>query len=179
MEENHTQATVAVEASGHKDTGLMSPDTTMVVLTWITFFLLLALLQKFVWKPLISALDKREEYIRKSLDDADKAKAQLAQAEEEKQKLLAVAKTEAFQIVEQARKTAKSLATDIEAKSRQQAQDIIKSAHEEIAGEKQRLLKTLRQESAEVAIALATKIIGENMDQDKNRKLVAKEIEQI
>lgn len=158
---------------------ILPSDVTMVILTWVTFFCLLVLLHKFAWKPILQALQKREKEIRDALENADKAKAQLANIEQEKQKVLNEAKTQAAQIIDQGRRTARDLATDIEGKSRQHAQSIIQSAHAQIAGEKQRLLKTLRQESAEVAIALAGKIIKENMDKDKNRRLVEEAVKQL
>ncbi len=158
---------------------LLTPETLMVILTWVTFFILLFILQKYAFKPLMANMRNREKDIREALENADKAKAQLAQIEEEKQKVLNEAKTQATQIIDQGRKTARDLAADIEAKSRQHAQQIMQSAHEEIIAEKQRLLKTLRQESAEVAISLAGKIIQENMDQEKNRRLVQEAIDQL
>ncbi len=176
-----TSQTMEVEAGHHPAPkgDILTPDVTMLILTWVTFFSLLVILHKFAWKPILDALQKREKEIRDTLDNADKAKARLAQIEEERQKIIDDAKTQATQIIENGRVAAKELAADIEAKSRQHAENITQSAHEEIAGEKQRLLKNLRQESADLAISLATKIIGENMDQDKNRRLVDEAIKQL
>lgn len=175
--ENTTEQTQVPEAAPKLN--VFPSDVIMITLTWVTFFLLLALLHKFAWKPILQALQKREKEIRDALENADKAKTQLAQMEEEKQRILNEAKAQAAKIVEDSRKIARDIATDIEAKSRQHAQDIIQAAHEEISTERQRLLKTLRQESADVAISLASKIIGENMDQEKNRRLVQDAIEQL
>lgn len=173
-------STTEVPTESHQPKGdILTPDITMLILTWVTFFALLVILHKFAWKPILEALQKREKEIRDTLDNADKAKAQLAQIEIEKQKILNEAKGQAAQIIEQSRKTAKDLAADVEAKSRKQSQDLIASAHAEIAGEKQRLLKDLRQESAQVAISLAGKIIQENMDNDKNRRLVEEAVKQL
>jgi len=158
---------------------LLTPETLMVVLTWVTFFILLFILQKYAFRPIMENLQKREKDIREALENADKAKAQLAHIEEERLKVLNEAKAQASQIIEQGRKAARDLAADIEAKSRQHGQEMIQSAHEEIEGERQRLLKSLRQESAEVAISLAGKIIQENMDEPKNRRLVQEAIEQL
>ncbi|MBF0489047.1 MAG: F0F1 ATP synthase subunit B [Candidatus Omnitrophica bacterium] len=171
----------AMEHSAAASSGanILTPDILMVVLTWVTFFILLFILQKFAFKPIMENLQKREKDIREALENADKAKAQIAEIEAEKQRILIEAKVQASLIIDGARKAAKELAADVEAKSKQQAQDIVKAAHEEIIGERQRLLKSLRQESAEVAISLASKIIQENMDQDKNRRLVQDAIEKL
>ena len=166
----------AAAASNHN---ILMPDTLMVILTWATFFILLFILQKFAFKPILDGLQKRERDIRESIENADKAKAQLAQIEQEKQRIINEAKAQASQIVEQGRKTARDLAADIEVKSKQHAQDILQAAQAEIAGERQKVLKQLRQESADIAISLAGKIIRENMDQDKNRRLVEEAIKQL
>jgi len=169
----------AAAASNNSGANILTPETLMVVLTWVTFFILLFILQKFAFKPIMENLQKREKDIREALENADKAKAQLAHIESEKQRILNEAKLQAAQIIDDARQTAKTLAADIEAKSRQQAQEIVKGAQQEIEGERQRLLKSLRKESGELAISLAGKIIQENMDQDKNRRLVQETIEQL
>jgi F-type H+-transporting ATPase subunit b len=172
-------ATEHVAAAANSGANILTPEILMVVLTWVTFFILLVILQKFAFKPILENLQKRENDIRDALANADKAKAQLAEIELEKQRILGEAKAAASLIIEEARKTAKILGADIEAKARAEAQQIIKSAHEEIEAERQRLLKSLRQESGQLAISLATKIIQENMDQDKNRRLVQDAIEQL
>ena len=176
-----TSESLEVPTGGHQAPkgDILTPDVTMLILTWVTFFTLMIILHKFAWKPILAALQKREQEIRDAIDNADKAKARLTDIEQERQKVLEDARTQAAAIIETSRKTAKELAADIEAKSRQHAESITQGAHEEIAGEKQRLLKSLRQESADLAISLATKIIGENMDQDKNRKLVSEAIKQL
>ena len=72
-------------AMGHAasagSSNLLMPETLMVILTWVTFFILLFILQKFAWKPILAGLKKREDYIRKSLEDADKINEQLAESE--------------------------------------------------------------------------------------------------
>jgi F-type H+-transporting ATPase subunit b len=180
MEEQPLNATVEVESGAHKkDVSLMSPDLTMLVLTWVTFFLLLAILQKFAWKPIITALDNRENQIRKSLDDADKIKTELADVQTSKEKILADAQRAGQEIIEQSRKRAQDIAVSIEEKAKAQAQDLVQAAHQEIEGERERLKTALRRESADIAVGLAGKILQENMDNDKNRKLVDQYIREI
>jgi len=158
---------------------ILTPDFTMVILTWVTFFLLVFILKKFAWKPILDALQKREDYIRHSLEDADKAKAQLAEVEGTKAKILNEAKTQAAQIINDARKTARDVAHDIEAAAKTNAQSIVHNASAQIDGERQRVRDALKKESAQVAIALAGKILKEDTDTAKNRKLVEDEIRKV
>ena len=60
--------------------GILSPDITLVILTWISFFALLVILHKFAWKPILAGLKQREDYIRKSLEDADKIKSRIGRS---------------------------------------------------------------------------------------------------
>ncbi len=151
---------------------IFAPDVVMLVLTWVTFFSLLAILKKFAWKPILENLQKREDYIRQSLADADQAKAQLESVGKTKQQILEEAKSEAAQIILQARQAAAEVAVDIEKKARIHAQEILSSAHAQIAGERQRVTQDLKREAIDTAIHLAEKVLKENLDMDKNRKLM-------
>ena len=152
--------------------GILTPDSTLVILTWISFFALLAILHRFAWKPILEGLKQREDYIRKSLDDADKIKNQLAEVEASKQRILEEAKEKANGIIEQSRKTGAELAGQIEARAKKNAEDIISSAHQEIEGERERVRNALKRESAQTAVSLAEKILKENLDTEKNRNLI-------
>ncbi len=158
---------------------LLSPDVLMMVLTWVTFFILLVVLKKFAFKPILETLQKREDYIRKSLDDADKAKAQLAQIELEKSQIINAAKTQAGQIIDEARKTATSVAHDTENKARVNAQEMLKNAQSQIEGERQKVQQQLKVESVNISILLASKILKENTDTDKNRRLVEEAVREL
>ncbi len=182
METSQEQAvteTIAVEhgAEAKKDVNLLAPDLTMLILTWVTFFALLAVLQKFAWKPIITALQKREDYIRNSLDEADKIKAQLAQVEEIKAKILDEAKTQASQIIQDSRQTAITVATEVEANAKRHANDIVSGAKAQIEGERQRVSAQLKRDAVDTAIKLAEKVLEENLDVEKNRRLIEKAVD--
>jgi F-type H+-transporting ATPase subunit b len=179
--ETHDQTVEQTGAVGHeagakKEVNLLAPDLTMLILTWVTFFALLVILKKFAWTPIINALDKREEYIRKSLEDADKVKDQLAKAEEIKAQILDEAKTQASQIIQDSRQTAAAVAAEIESQAKRHAGDIVSSAKSQIEGERQRVTAQLKREAVDTAIKLAEKVLEHNLDQDKNRQLIEKAI---
>jgi F-type H+-transporting ATPase subunit b len=158
---------------------LLMPETLLVILTWATFFILLFILQKFAWKPILEGLKRREDHIRKSLLDADKIKEQLAQVEAAKIKILDEAKTQANLIIEQSRKTGNELAVQIEQKSKKNAEEIIANAHQEIQGERERVRQALKKESVQTAVVLAEKILKENLDTQKNRNLINQAIKDV
>jgi len=159
--------------------GILTPDVTLVILTWISFFALLAILHKFAWKPILAGLKLREDYIRKSLNDADKVNQQLAEFEAAKGKILDEAKARANVIIEQSRKTGNELANQIEQRAKKNAEEIIISARQEIEGERERVRNALRKESVQTAVSLAEKILKENLDTEKNRNLINQAIKDI
>jgi F-type H+-transporting ATPase subunit b len=165
----------------HQSAGIdiFKPDIIMSILTWVTFFILLVILKKFAWKPIMKGLDEREELIRKSLQEADQAKEQLAQIEKRKIQILEEAKTQANAIIEQSRKMGGELAGQIEGRAKKNAEEIISSAHQEIEGECERMRNTLRKESVQTAVSLAEKILKENLDTEKNRKLIDQAIKDV
>jgi len=151
---------------------ILAPETLMAFLTWAVFFVVLFVLQKFAWKPILAGLKQREDHIRKSLDDADKIKAELAALEVSKAKILEEAKEKGNVLIEQSRKVANELATQIEQRAKKNAEEIISSAHQEIEGERERVRNSLKKESVQTAVSLAEKILKENLDNEKNRNLI-------
>jgi F-type H+-transporting ATPase subunit b len=159
--------------------GIFTPEPVLIGLTWLTFFALLFILQKFAWKPILEGLKQREDYIRKSLDDADKVKAQLAEVEAAKGKILDEAKDKANVIIEQSRKVGSELAAQIEQRAKKNAEEIINSAHQEIEGERERVRNALKKESVQTAVSLAEKILKENLNTEKNRNLINQAIKDL
>ena len=154
------------------DQGFFTPDITMMILTWITFFILLAVLKKYAWRPILKTLDTREESIRKSLDEVDRIHEEKERIEETRHNILQVAEKEATEIIEASRKAAQEAAKVIQAKAKDESQIILANASREIAEEKQKAQAELHQESVHIAVALAGKIIEENLDEEKNRQLI-------
>ena len=159
--------------------GLLDPEKIMAILLWATFFCVLFILQKFAWKPILAALKQREDEIRKSLENADKIKSELAGIEAAKAKILDEAKDKANVIIEQSRKMGGEIAIQIEQRAKKNAEEIITSAHQEIEGERERVRSALKKESAQTAVSLAEKILKENLNAEKNRNLINQALKDI
>ena len=155
-----------------KEAGIFNPDTSMLLLTWITFFALLAVLYKFAWKPILSALDAREESIRKSVDEAERIRLELSKIEEIRVRMLTEVETKSKDVIAQARKGAVEAARIIQEKAKEEAHILLENARREIKSEVEKAQADLREESARAAVQLAGKLIEENLDDEKNRKLV-------
>ncbi|MCM8538124.1 MAG: F0F1 ATP synthase subunit B [Lentisphaeraceae bacterium] len=167
------------DGHGHHVKGPMDPDAPMFYWTLGIFIVLLAVLYKVAWKPILSGLDEREDTIRKSLDDAEEATKKLAAIQEESKKVVADAEQNAKALVTEARDTAKALAKDIEEKAKAEAQSVRDGALKDIESAKAEAMQSLRAESTDLAISLAGKLLGENLDNEKNRSLTEKLINKI
>ena len=178
---NHSETIIVPSdpVSPHQTQGFFSPDMNMVLLTWVTFFLLLAVLYKYAWKPILSLLDEREESVRKSLEDVDRIKNELESLDTKCSQLIADADHKAAEVIDQSRKAAKEAANIIQNKAREEAQISLENALRDIKEETQKAQMKLRQESAQIAVGLASKLIEENLNADKNRSLINRFIKEI
>ena len=172
----HTE--MPVEHATHEPS-FFSADITMLILTWVTFFLLLALLYKYAWKPILAALDQREESIKKAIDDVDRIKAEMENFQATREKLLKEAEDKSQNIVDQARKAAQEAARHIQNKSREEAQILLENARREIKDESEKARSDLRAESVRVAVELAAKILEEKLDDEKDRHLINRLIKEV
>jgi F-type H+-transporting ATPase subunit b len=162
--------TLPAMAAGGGEAGL-NPSFTMSALMWGCLLVLLVVGHKIAWKPILNGINEREDKIRTALDDAEKAQSELADIKSQCEKLKAEANSEAKQIITDARDTAKKLAKEIGDEAKADAQSVREGALKDIESAKVDAMQTLRSESAELAISLAGKLLGENLDNEKNRSL--------
>ena len=151
---------------------ILAPDAGLIVWIAVTFFALLILLKKFAWGPITSALATREATIHESLAQAEKALAEAKQLQADNTKERREAEAQAQAIIREAREEADRLRTQEVAKTRTQIQHLQESAQAEIEREKDSALTSLRQEVADLAIRAAEKILRENLDADRQKKIV-------
>ena len=151
---------------------LLAPDFGLIIWIAITFGALLLVLKKFAWGPITSALSTREETIHESLAQAEKAFAEAKQLQADNTKDRREAEAQAQAIIREAREEADRLRTEEVDKTRIQIQHLQESAQAEIEREKDNALTSLRQEVADLAIRAAEKILRENLDADRQKKIV-------
>lgn len=151
---------------------LLSPNPGLIIWTLVTFVLVLLVLKKFVWGPLLSALDQRETRIREALEQADKARAEAERSAEENKQALAQAQAEAQDAINKAREDAEQVARDVQERAEADAQQLLEQARRTIQQERNQALQTLRQQTAELAILAAGQLLEENLDDEHNKKIV-------
>ena len=158
---------------------LVQPDPGLYIWTIATFLVLVALLAKFAWRPLLEALERRQESIRKSLDDAQKARQELERLGVESQRILAAARTEAEQILSSTRSDANRFREELKQKAQAEAAGIVKNAERQIELETARALQQIRTEAVDLSVALASKLLERNLSKADNELLIEDTFKQI
>ena len=151
---------------------LVQPDPGLYIWTIVTFLVLLGLLARFAWRPLLDALEKRQEVIRKSLDDARKARQELEQVKADAAKLLSEARAEAGEIVSRTRSEAARFADEMKQKARTDADALVKHAERQIEMQTARAMETIRRETVDLSVEIASKILRRSITKEDNERLI-------
>jgi len=158
---------------------LVQPDPGLFIWTVITFLVLLSLLAKFAWKPLLKALDTRQETIRKSLDDAQKAKEELERLQTQSTQLLRQARLDADAIITKTYTEAEKLGEELRQKAREEADGIVKNAQRQIQNETGRALQEIRREAVDLSVTIASKLLERHVSKEDNARLIDETLRQI
>ena len=158
---------------------MLDPNPGLLVWTIVTFVLLVLILRKFAWKPLLEALKKREEHVRSSIERAEQAKQEAERILEENRKQLASAEAEAHRILNEGRALGDKLKNEMVEQANQQSRRMVEQAKQEIERDKEAALSQLRSEVANLAIKAAEKILDETLDENRQRKLVDAYLKQL
>jgi F-type H+-transporting ATPase subunit b len=161
------------------DNPLVQPDPGLFIWTIVTFLVLLALLAKFAWRPLLQALETRQAAIRKSLDDAQQARQELERLHQESAQIIRQARVEAEGIVNQSRADAGRLREELRQKARAEADGIVKNAERQIQLETTRALQQIRHEAVDLSVMIASKILQRNLSKEDNERLIAEALKQV
>jgi F-type H+-transporting ATPase subunit b len=158
---------------------LVQVDPGLFIWTILTFLVLLTLLARFAWRPLLQSLSAREETIRKSLADAEKARQELERLNQESEAIIRQARVDAEAIVGASRTDAERLRTELREKARAEADGIIKNAERQIQLETARALEQIRHEAADLSVAIASKIIQKNITKEDNERIIDEALKQL
>ena len=158
---------------------LIEVNPGLIIWVAFTFIVLVFVLKKVAWKPILTALDQRESAIKESLEKAERAKEEAQKVLDENQANLAKAEEESKKIIEQSRAYAEKLKNQMLQESKQQAQKIVADASEEIERKKEAAFNELKNQIAEIAVQAAEKILKENVNKEVNKKIVNDYISEI
>jgi F-type H+-transporting ATPase subunit b len=141
--------------------------------------LLVWLLNKFAWKPILNAVNEREEGIKKALEEADKARQEMAELNASNEKILKEARAEREKMLKDAREIKESLISEAKDEAKMQADKIITQAKTTIENEKQAAIVELKKQVAELSVGIAEKVIKEELsNKEKQIKLIDKMLDE-
>jgi len=145
----------------------------------IVNFTLLAVLLYFVaYKPILRMLDERSARIKKGLEDAEQASKRATEIEQEFEQRMTEARKEGQEIIAQATQMSEKARQEILDTAREEARAQIDKAKEEIARERDLAMAELRQQVADLSLTITEKVIGETLDEQRQRQLIAEFLEQ-
>lgn len=140
----------------------------------VVFAIFVWICAKFVWPPIMEAMQARQKKIAEGLDSADRAAKDLELAQHEAEKKLREAKQEAANILEQANKRAAQVVDEAKSEARSEGERIVASAHAEVDKEVNAAREDLRRRVSALTVAGAERILGSEVDAKKHSELLDK-----
>ena len=165
-------ASEVAEGGSKGASALITPEIGLMFWTLVTFLILLILLAKYAWGPIVKAMNAREDGIRNDLDSARKEREDAQRLLEDHRELLSLARKERAEAVEAGRRDAERLKAEILDEARKQRELLMKQAESQIDAGLRQARASLKGEAADLAIRAAGKLMGRNLDDATQRRLV-------
>lgn len=152
---------------------LITPEFGLVFWTLITFLILLFILRKFAWKPILGAVSDREEGIKNALASAEKARKEMENLQADNERILREARAEREAMLKEAREIREQTIAKAETEAQEKASKIIEKAQAAIESEKKAAMAELKSHVASLSIEIAEKVVKDELsNKDKQLKLV-------
>lgn len=161
----------AAEAAEHTP-NVFNLDLGTSFWTFVIFLLLMVVLAKWAFPPILGYAQAREDRIQRSLDEAREARDEAHRALEEQRRELAQAREESQQIIAEGKQDAEKVRQELLKKAKSEQQEVVERAKQEIEREREQALESLRRESVELSIAAAAHLMGRRMDAEEDRRVV-------
>lgn len=159
---------------------MISFDPGLIIWTTIIFTLLLIVLKKYAWKPILTAVDERNKSITKALKAADKAKEEIASLNADNERILQEARKERDLLLKEARDMKNNIISKAKEQANKEADKILTSTKEQISNEKMRAITELKNTVADLSIDMATMVLkSELKDTNKQKQLVSEVLKEV
>ncbi|MCH8555588.1 MAG: F0F1 ATP synthase subunit B [Schleiferiaceae bacterium] len=153
---------------------LLTPDFGLIFWTTLTFLILVVLLRALAWKPILKAVNDREDSINEALQTAEKARAEIANLKNENEEIMRQARAERDEILKEAREIKDSIVSQAKQAATNESAAMIENARKLIENERMAAVTELKNSIGELAIDIAEKILKKELDnQDSQKALVA------
>lgn len=159
---------------------LVTPNLGLVIWMTVAFMLLVFILGKYAWKPILKALDEREQSIDDALKAADKAKAEMTRLNQESEALMAKARTERDAMLKEAKELSTKAIDDAKNAAQTEGAKMIAKAKAEIDLQKSAAISELKNQVASISIGIAEKILKKELaNNDAQQNLVAEMLKDV
>jgi F-type H+-transporting ATPase subunit b len=152
--------------------GLMAIRVNLMLWTLVIFLILFFLLKRFAFPAILGAVESRERALQEALDSAKRDREEAQRLLDEHRRRIEEARGEAQKLIADGRAIAEKMRNDLIEQTHQEQQAMLERARREIETEKERAVAQLRREAVNLAIAGASKVIEQNLDNTRNRQLV-------
>lgn len=142
---------------------LVMPEAGTIFWMLIIFGIVLFILKKFAWKPILNALKEREESITNALNSAEEAKKEVAGLKADNEKIIAEARREKETILKEAKELKEKIVAEAKEKAAQEAQKTIDQARQQIVAEKTAAIAAIKKQVAELSVMIAEKVIKKEL----------------
>jgi F-type H+-transporting ATPase subunit b len=159
----------AVEETGAL--GTLGIDGGIFAAQLVNFLVVLLVLWKFAYKPIVKMLDQRSERIERSLKDAEHVEKRVAALEDERKALLAETRAETAKMMETARTEAEALKADLVEKAKREVERVVVNGKAQLKNDQEAMLRDARREMVEIAVSAARKILADGVDEKKAASL--------
>ena len=149
------------------------------VWTLAIFVIVVIVLGKFAWGPVLSLLQQREEFIHKSLSDAKRDRDEAETRLKDYAAKLQSAQAEAVAIIDEAKRDAERVREDLKQRARTEADNMVRNAEKQIEMQTTRAVQQIRQEAVALSVSIASKLLQRNITSEDNEKLIADALKQI
>ncbi len=158
---------------------LVTPALGLIFWTTVVFLLLLLLLKKFAWKPILSAVEERNNLINDSLQAAEKARDEMSELNSNNEKIIAQAKIDRDGLLKEAREMKSQIISQAKDQAVLEAEKLVNSAKEQISNEKMKALTELKNHVADLSIEMAEKILSNELsDASKQKELITRSLKE-
>lgn len=157
---------------------LLNPDLGLIFWTFVAFIIVLFLLRKFAWKPILNSLQERENTIADSIATAERVKAEMAQLQSENEALLAKAREERAEMLKEAKATRDKIVTEAREQAKLEANKIIADAQQAINSQKMAAITEVKNEVGALVIDVAEKVLRRELSNKADQEAYIKQVSQ-
>lgn len=154
---------------------LITPEVGLIFWQTIVFLILMIVLAKFAWKPILGAVRTREDSINQALDSAEDARKEMQNLKADNEKALQEARAERDEILKEARELKQKMIAEAEGEAQQKADVIVSKAKESIEREKRAAMADIKNQVATLSVEIAEKVIGKELStEEKQHQMIDK-----